>query len=99
MTTMRPEAKAALPAVSYAQQVESLRPTGRRALPIELPTTGVVTHFVKLKDHANLQLKLTAAMDPAKRQRALYFVGGLLLCGILSRVGRRKVSAGLIPQH
>ncbi len=97
--TMSPEAKAALPAVSYAQQVESLRPTGRRALPIELPTTGVVTHFVKLKDHANLQLKLTATMDPAKRQRALYFVGGLLLCGILSRVGRRKVSAGLIPQH
>jgi hypothetical protein len=44
--------------ITLAQTVASLRPTGRRALGIDLPLDGTVHHFSKLKDHAVLEIEI-----------------------------------------
>ncbi|OYW76243.1 MAG: hypothetical protein B7Z37_09705 [Verrucomicrobia bacterium 12-59-8] len=62
-----------------AQTVESLRPTGRRALGIELPLNGTAHHFSKLKDHAVLEIALKRVGDPKTTSRLLCLTGGLLL--------------------
>ena len=65
--------------VTLAQTVESLRPTGRRALGIELPLDGTAHHFSKLKDHAVLEVAIQRVGDPKTTSRLLYLSGGLLL--------------------
>jgi hypothetical protein len=66
-------------ALTLAQTVESLRPTGRRALGIELPLDGTAHHFSKLKDHAVLEIALKRVGDPKTTSRLLCLTGGLLL--------------------
>jgi len=65
--------------VTLAQTVESLRPTGRRALGIDLPLDGTAHHFSKLKDHAVLEVAIQRMGDPKTTTRLLYLSGGLLL--------------------
>ena len=65
--------------VTLAQTVESLRPTGRRALGIDLPLDGTAHHFSKLKDHAVLEVAIQRMGDPKTTSRLLYLSGGLLL--------------------
>ena len=65
--------------VTLAQTVASLRPTGRRALGIDLPLDGTVHHFSKLKDHAVLEIEIKRFGDPKTTSRLLGLVGGLLL--------------------
>ena len=65
--------------VTLAQTVESLRPTGRRALGIELPLDGTAHHFSKLKDHAVLEVAIQRMGDPKTTSRLLCLTGGLLL--------------------
>jgi hypothetical protein len=65
--------------VTLAQTVESLRPTGRRALGIELPLDGTTHHFSKLKDHAVLEVAIQRMGDPKTTSRLLCLSGGLLL--------------------
>jgi len=66
-------------ALTLAQTVESLRPTGRRALGIDLPLDGTAHHFSKLKDHAVLEIALKRVGDPKTTSRLLCLTGGLLL--------------------
>ena len=66
-------------ALTLAQTVESLRPTGRRALGIELPLNGTAHHFSKLKDHAVLDIAIKRIGDPKTTSRLLGLSGGLLL--------------------
>jgi hypothetical protein len=66
-------------ALTLAQTVESLRPTRRRALGIELPLDGTAHHFSKLKDHAVLEIALKRVGDPKTTSRLLCLTGGLLL--------------------
>ena len=65
--------------ITLAQTVASLRPTGRRALGIDLPLDGTVHHFSKLKDHAVLEIEIQRFGDPKTTSRLLYLAGGLLL--------------------
>lgn len=62
-----------------AQTVESLRPTGRRALEITLPMDGTAHHFSKLKDHAVLEIEIERIGDARTTSRLLCLAGGLLL--------------------
>ncbi|MFO1484124.1 MAG: autotransporter-associated beta strand repeat-containing protein [Verrucomicrobiaceae bacterium] len=64
-----------------AQTVESLRPTGRRALDITLPMDGEAHHFSKLKDHAVLEIEIERVGDSRTISRVLCLAGGLLLWG------------------
>jgi hypothetical protein len=65
--------------ITLAQTVASLRPTGRRALGIDLPLDGTVHHFSKLKDHAVLEIEIQRFGDPKTTSRLLCLAGGLLL--------------------
>ena len=65
--------------IVMAQTVQSLRPTGRRALEIELPMDGTVHHFSKLKDHAVLKVEIERLGDARTTSRLLCLTGGLLL--------------------
>ena len=66
-------------ALILAQTVESLRPTGRRALGIDLPLSGTPHHFSKLKDHAVLEVTIQRLGDPKTTSRLLCLTGGMLL--------------------
>lgn len=66
-------------ALVLAQTVESLRPTGRRALEITLPMDGEAHHFSKLKDHAVLEIEIKQLGDARTASRLFCLVGGLLL--------------------
>ncbi len=73
-----------------AQTVESLRPTGRRALGIDLPLDGTAHHFSKLKDHAVLEVAIQRVGDPKTTSRLLCLTGGLLMwVGIGWKLKRR----------
>lgn len=65
-----------------AQTVESLRPTGRRALEITLPMDGSVHHFSKLKDHAVLKIEIERVGDARTSSRLLCLVIGLVLWAV-----------------
>ncbi|MDB6005685.1 MAG: hypothetical protein JWR15_2672, partial [Prosthecobacter sp.] len=74
-----------------AQTVESLRPTGRRALGIDLPLDGTAHHFSKLKDHAVLEVAIKRVGDPKTTSRLVCLAGGLLLwVGIGWKLKRRS---------
>ncbi len=78
-------------ALTLAQTVESLRPTGRRALGIELPLDGTAHHFSKLKDHAVLEIALKRVGDPKTTSRLLCLTGGLLLWAAIGwKLKRRR---------
>ncbi len=66
-------------ALTLAQTVESLRPTGRSALDIDLPLDGTAHHFSKLRDHAVLEIAIKRIGDPKTTSRLLCLTGGLLL--------------------
>ncbi len=83
-----PDAPAAMPMAAdgpkelvpiLAQTVESLRPSGRRALGIELPLDCTAHHFSKLKDHAVLEVAIKRVGDPKTTSRLICLTGGLLL--------------------
>lgn len=65
--------------VTLAQTVASLRPTGRRALSIDLPLDGTVHHFSKLKDHAVLTVEIERLGDGKTAGRIGFLVAGMLL--------------------
>jgi hypothetical protein len=76
-------------AIAVAQTVESLRPTGRRSLEVEVPLAGEVRHFSKLKDHAVLELKITRPWE-ARQTRTAWVLGlGLLFAAGWSKFGAR----------
>jgi autotransporter-associated beta strand protein len=88
------EEKQDAPAATLAQTVESLRPTGRRALGIDLPADGSAHHFTKLKDHAVLEIALTRVGDPRTTSRLLCLSGGLLLWLLIGwRLNHRRATA------
>ncbi|HYF37040.1 MAG TPA: hypothetical protein VD994_17205, partial [Prosthecobacter sp.] len=74
-----------------AQTVESLRPTGRRSLALEVPQQGEARHFSKLKDHAVLELKIGRPWEP-KRTRSAWILGlgALVLLGWSRVLPRRR---------
>jgi autotransporter-associated beta strand protein len=73
------KAKEQLGDLILVQTVESLRPTGRRALEITLPMDGTVHHFSKLKDHAVLEIEIERLGDAKTAGRLFCLTGGLLL--------------------
>ncbi len=77
-------------ALTLAQTVESLRPTGRRALGIELPLNGTAHHFSKLKDHAVLEVAIKRMGDPKTTSRLLCLTGGLLLWAAIGWKMKRR---------
>lgn len=64
------------------QSVESLRPTGRRSLNLDVPTNGSVMHFTKLKDHALIELKLKP--EHTSSQTGSLWIFGFALAGWLA---------------
>ena len=80
-------------ALTLAQTVESLRPTGRRALGIELPLNGTAHHFSKLKDHAVLDIAIKRIGDPKTTSRLLGLSGGLLLWAAIGWKLKRRSKA------
>lgn len=78
--------------LTLAQTVESLRPTGRRALGIDLPLNGTAHHFSKLKDHAVLEVQIQRQGDPKTTARLLCLTGGLLLWGAIGWKLKRRNS-------
>jgi len=72
------KAKEQLGDLILAQTVESLRPTGRRALEITLPMDGTAHHFSKLKDHAVLEIEIERVGDARTTGRVGFLVAGLL---------------------
>ena len=72
------------------QSVESLRPTGRRSLDLEVPENGSVLHFTKLKDHARIELDLKPKRSSTQRDGwwILLFAGALW--GLLQWRGRKS---------
>lgn len=81
-------AKPAAPVIP-ALQTAALRPTGRHALPVELPVDGVALHFVKLKDNAVVELQLSTPWPAEKLASLIGLASGLLVCGLMAWVGRR----------
>ncbi|MDZ4288353.1 MAG: hypothetical protein U0984_10365 [Prosthecobacter sp.] len=77
-----------------AQTLESLRPTGRRSLALEVPLEGEPRHFSKLKDHAVLELHITRPWEPRQTRSAWVLGLGLVALAGSSRlkrlVGRRN---------
>ncbi len=65
---------------SAAPIPQFLKPTGRHALEIALPTDGTAHHFSKLKDHAVLEITLKSLSKPQTTSRAIYLTLGLLIC-------------------
>jgi autotransporter-associated beta strand protein len=80
--------KSAAPVIP-ALQTAALRPTGRHALPVELPVDGVALHFVKLKDNAVVELQLSTPWPAEKLASLIGLASGLLVCGLMAWVGRR----------
>jgi len=79
--------------VVLAQTVQSLRPTGRRALEIVLPLDGTAHHFSKLKDHAVLEIEIERHGDPRTTGRVIALAGGLLLwLGVWWWTARRRAA-------
>jgi autotransporter-associated beta strand protein len=64
--------------------VNQLRPSGRRSLQVEVPMTGEVFHFRKLKDHAMLDLQIKREPQPGKTQQATVFGAGLGLWALIA---------------
>ena len=71
-----------------------LKPQGRVSLPVEVPLSGSVYHFRKLKDHASLELDIDEPMEP-RRKAALYWLlaGSVVLAG-MALWGRRRKRGG-----
>ena len=75
----------------HTTQVQSqLRPTGKRSILLDVPLTGTVYHFRKLKDHAVLQLELSKVTNSDDKQRAWIFGGGLAFLGLVWLIGNRR---------
>ena len=89
-----PEEKPLFPSVDDAafntRTVNSLRPTGRRSLQVEVPATGETWHFRKLKDHAVLDLPLKKEWQHGKTGQATAFGCGLGLWGLLAFFSARR---------
>ena len=77
------------PVAPETKAVSQLRPTGRRSLEVEVPLTGEVWHFRKLKDHAVLDLNLRQDAAENKRSQTKFFGFGLLIWGLLAYVSSR----------
>ena len=73
-----------------AQTLESLRPTGRRSLELELPMEGTARHFSKIKDHAVLELRLSRPWSRRDVASAWALGLGLLLAGAWAWFGRGR---------
>ena len=67
-----------------------LKPQGRVSMPVDVPLTGTVYHFRKLKDHAALELDIEKPLEP-DRKIALWLLlaGGLALAGV-ALLGRKR---------
>lgn len=76
-----------------AQTLESLRPTGRRSLELELPQEGTARHFSKIKDHAVLELRLDRPWSRREVSSAWVLGLGILLAGGWAWLGRRRAGA------
>ncbi len=71
---------------------QQLKPQGRVSLPVDVPLTGSVRHFRKLKDHAVLELEVKQPLAPERKvAMGILAAGGLLLAGLA--LIRRKVTA------
>jgi hypothetical protein len=78
--------------VQTAMLTPQLKPQGRVSMPADVPLTGTVYHFRKLKDHAALELDIEKPLEPS-RKAALWFLlgGGLALAGI-AWLGRKRTA-------
>jgi hypothetical protein len=70
--------------------VNQLRPTGRRSLQVEVPMSGEVFHFRKLKDHAVLDLQIKRERQPGQTQQATVFGAGLGLWALIAFFTSRR---------
>ncbi|HSJ02581.1 MAG: hypothetical protein ACAI34_19625, partial [Verrucomicrobium sp.] len=77
---------------SHAPQPQQLKPAGRLSLPIDVPLTGTVYHFRKLKDHAQVEFKVSQPWEPS-RTAAVWGLGvGLLVLGGVEKLLRLQRS-------
>ncbi|WP_050026504.1 tetratricopeptide repeat protein, partial [Verrucomicrobium sp. BvORR034] len=59
------------------QQAQQLKPAGRLSLPVDVPLSGTVYHFRKLKDHATVEMKISRPWEPARTASLWSLVAGL----------------------
>lgn len=77
--------------VPVSMTTPQLKPQGRVSLPVEVPLTGTVYHFRKLKDHATLELDIDKPLEP-ERKTALWVLlaGGAVLAAVVLLGRKRK---------
>jgi hypothetical protein len=71
-----------------------LKPQGRVSLPVDVPLTGTVYHFRKLKDHAALELDIDKPLEPQRKMALWILVGGALVIAGVEWAGRKRRSRG-----
>jgi hypothetical protein len=78
-----------LPQVA-ATTVKQLRPAGRLSLPVDVPLSGTVYHFRKLKDHARLEVAVSRPWEPERKAAMGWLGAGMLVLGIMEWLRRRR---------
>lgn len=56
---------------------QQLKPAGRLSLPVDVPLSGTVYHFRKLKDHATVEMEISRPWEPARTASLWSLVAGL----------------------
>ncbi|RBP47419.1 hypothetical protein DES53_101216 [Roseimicrobium gellanilyticum] len=76
--------------VPVVMTTPQLKPQGRVSLPVEVPLTGTVYHFRKLKDHATLELDIDKPLEPGRKTALWLLTVGALVLGGIAWVGRKQ---------
>jgi hypothetical protein len=67
-----------------------LKPQGRVSMPADVPLTGSVYHFRKLKDHAALELDIEKPLEPDRKLALWFLLGGGLVLAFIAWLGRKR---------
>lgn len=88
---------AAAPAVGGAprdpvapQQTQQLKPAGRHSLPVDVPMSGTVYHFRKLKDHATVEMKISRPWASGREASLWSLIVALALFAVTEAVLRAR---------
>lgn len=71
-------------------QAQQLKPAGRLSLPVDVPLSGTVYHFRKLKDHATVEMKISRPWEPARTASLWSLVAGLAVLASVEAILRAR---------
>jgi autotransporter-associated beta strand protein len=67
-----------------------LKPVGRVSLAVDVPLTGAVFHFSKIKDHALLEVTVAKPWEPRRKSALWALLGGAVISGAVTWRRRRR---------